>query len=157
MRRNSCSAQRERLHVTSVDLSILNKMLLSFTPKGHRWFYIDLPIHFKPLPIQSISPKETAALGVFSAVITLFSHTHPGLENSGKLIQPTIFPLGNLSKWSFTCEVHRTEERLVGNKTFFLPEEPWYVLFFLILSAMKQVLLSIAVVFTGNCRERRKQ
>lgn len=135
MARNSCSAQRERLHVTSVDLSILNKMLLSFTPKGHRWFYIDLPIHFKPLPIQilqSISPKETAALGVFSAVITLFSHTHPGLENSGKLIQPTIFPLCNLSKWSFTCEVHRTEERLVGNKTFFCLKNPEMFFFYLI-------------------------
>lgn len=78
----SCSAQRELLHVTSLDLSVLNKMLLSFTPKGHRLFYIDLPIHFEPLPIQilhSVSPKETKVLGVSAAVITVFSHTHPGL------------------------------------------------------------------------------
>lgn len=49
---NSCSAQRELLHGTSVDLSILNKMLLSFAPKGQRWFYMHLPIHLEPLPIQ---------------------------------------------------------------------------------------------------------
>lgn len=136
---NSCAAQREQLHATSADLSILNKMLLSFIPKGHRWFYIHLPIHFRSLPIEilpSSSPKETQALGVCRVVITVFSQTHPIQSNFFRRTDSANrIPLCNLSKWVFTCRLRLTPKYVGKEKTlqdYFLSEKPRrLVLFFL--------------------------